>query len=144
MCIVSNKPIEKKIAQKNIQTIKLLRCDGKKLESPMIIAMYQKHFYEKDGFALSKNLIMMMLNLSDKDLIWKRRRTRKEDIKIECNKNGEYYTKSGLYSFKPGKVCKHGSSFKEFIAVIPKGSEYYEDDNQYCSEKLRIIKEYVH
>lgn len=78
-------------------------------------------------------------------------------VKYDKDDN-EYSINHGYHSFKPGTIslnlasgfyyCKNYefvlcNGWKLFHAVIPKGSQYYVNEDNLCvSESLRIIKEY--
>lgn len=125
MCIWENKPLEKKIAENNIEVIKILECeeDGT-LRSPYMARLTKK------------------FNLSEEDVTWKIGETKRANTGTEERIPGIthiYLTTSGLYSYKTNH--KHGAIYKSFKAIIPKGSEYYENYEGYCSNQLKILEE---
>lgn len=125
MCIWSDKPLEKKIAKEDIEVIKVLKCtEDNKLTSPYM------------------TVLMKTLKLSVDDVTWVIGETKKVNIKTEERIRGRYMTTSGLYSCK-SVYFGHGKLYKKFRAIIPKGSEYYEDYDKYCSNQLKIVEEII-
>lgn len=122
MCIWGEKPLEKKIAEEDIEVIKVLECtEDNELTSPYM------------------TVLMKTFKLSVEDVTWVIGETKKVDIKTKKSRSG-YVTTSGLYSCK-FKYLRHGKLYKEFRAIIPKGSEYYENYEGYCSNQLKIVEE---
>jgi len=133
MCVYSNKPLEKKIAEKDIEVYKLLRCDSDKLYSSYASTEKFKERYE--------------IELSKEEITWKIGETKTTELgevdTRETTKGTIFFTTKGLYSFPiQNPVISFGSKYKMFKAIIPAGSEYYEGINdEYCSNSLKIIEE---
>jgi hypothetical protein len=126
MCLNLDQP-EKRIAEKEIKVLKVLGRDkNNKLVSPIF------------------------------DETWKSGEEKQTDLTIIIDKfeypREAYRTTFGYYSFSnilspdecKGRIvsCKANLSltFEVWEAIIPIGSEYIKKGNQFCSNKLKLIK----
>lgn len=135
MCVYSHKPLEKKIAEKDIEVRKLLYCKSRKLLSPYMMC---------DGKVKSRYNI----DLTEEEISWTIGETKTVELaeittKMMLSGFPVYITSKGLYSIHVGENIPHGSNYKMFKAIIPVGSEYYEGHGGYCSSALKIIEECV-
>lgn len=120
MCLSSLKDNNKLIAEEDIVVLKVIKKNKGKLCSPIFDTEIWKVDEEKtvnfniikDGFEYPKT---------------------------------SYRTTTGLYSFDNSCDPKYlslsiNSTLEVYEAIIPKGSEYIKVGNQYCSNKLKLIK----
>lgn len=135
MCVYSHKPLEKKVAEEDIEVRKLLYCVSKKLLSPYI---------GTDGRAKRK----YGMDLTEDEVSWTIGETKTVELaeittKMMLSGFPVYITSKGLYSIHVRENIPHGSNYKMFKAIIPAGSEYYEGHGGYCSSALKIVEECV-
>ena len=130
MCIFGLNSKDKEIATENIKVLKVIKTKNKNLCSPIF-----------------------------SDEIWEIGVVKEVDFQISEDKfefrSNKYLTTTGIYSFdisKDPKIClllfsffgnEKGDNLKIYEAEIPQGAEYIKHGNQYCSNKLKLIKEYV-
>lgn len=122
MCISNLKNNNKVIADKDIPVLKVVKKKNGKLFSPIFDTEAWRIGEEK---TINLSIILDLFDYPE----------------------NLYRTTTGLYSFDKNcnpKYCSSAFSYsgidlEVYEAVIPKGSEYIKDGNQYCSNKLKLV-----
>ncbi len=131
MCIFGLDSDKKEITKEDIKVLKVIKTKNKKLCSPIF-----------------------------SDEIWEIGIVKEVDFQINEDKfefrSNKYLTTTGIYSFdisKDPKIClllfsffgnEKGDNLKIYEAEIPQGAEYIKTkEGTCCSNKLKLIKEYV-
>lgn len=137
MCITFKIKPGKQISAEDIVVYKILKIkENYELISPIIPVSTRRKLQEKYNKDFGEEHILKMLG---RTVTWCINETKEYKLGNIIIGNDGFHTSSGLYSYASREcICKHGKSYKEFKAIIPKGSEYYTDGKQYCSNKLKI------
>lgn len=123
MCISNLKTYEKQIAEKDIIVLKVIKRDNKnRLISPVFSDVWDIGIERIVGFKIIRDCFEY-----PKDL---------------------YKTTTGFYSFDSScdpKFCSMafghlGKGLEVYEATISKGAEYIKEGNQFCSNRLKLIK----
>lgn len=123
MCISNLKTSEKQIAEEDITVLKVIKRDNKnKLISPVFSDFWNIGVERIVDFKIIRDCFEY-----PKDL---------------------YRTTTGFYSFDSScdpKFCSMvfghlGKGLEVYEAIISKGAEYIKEGNQFCSNRLKLIK----
>lgn len=131
MCIFNLTDNEKEIATKEIKVLKVIKKDKIKglLKSPI---------FDDELWKIGEEKVVEFNIIEDR---------------FEFRDKRRYQTTTGIYSYEYDLSCDtnlylsffsfFGKDLEIYEAIIPENAEYIKEGNQYCSNKLKLIKRII-